>query len=41
MAATEHPIPRKLWEHPNPDNTHMGRFRTKLERDKNLKFPVS
>ncbi|KAI5456871.1 hypothetical protein BGZ63DRAFT_494925 [Mariannaea sp. PMI_226] len=23
--------PRKLWEHPNPDGTNMGRFKTALE----------
>jgi len=27
MAAThEMPIPKKLWEHPNPDSTNMAEF---------------
>ena len=24
--------PRKLWQHPDPDSTAMGRFRKELER---------
>jgi acetoacetyl-CoA synthetase len=40
MAAPDVSVPRKLWEHPNPENTNLGRFRRKLENAKGLKFPV-
>ncbi|KIX09084.1 acetoacetate-CoA ligase [Rhinocladiella mackenziei CBS 650.93] len=30
--AEEHPLPRKLWEHPNPTGTEMWKFKTSLER---------
>ncbi|KAJ5769579.1 Acetoacetyl-CoA synthetase [Penicillium odoratum] len=33
-------IPRKLWEHPNPDSTTMGRFRRELEQSTGQRFNV-
>jgi hypothetical protein len=39
MAAT--PLPRKLWEHPDPESTQMGQFRRELERSTGRKFDVS
>ncbi|EHY55240.1 hypothetical protein HRR83_009044 [Exophiala dermatitidis] len=30
--AEEHPIPRKLWEHPDPKSTEMWKFKTSLEK---------
>ncbi|KAJ5639056.1 uncharacterized protein N7484_006918 [Penicillium longicatenatum] len=32
------PAPRKLWEHPNPESTTMGRFRHELERSTGRRF---
>ncbi len=37
--AGEIPIPRKLWEHPDPANTQMGRFKRSLEEHLGQKFP--
>lgn len=34
-------LPRKLWEHPNPEGTRMGVFRRKLEKTKGVQLPVS
>jgi len=36
-----HPLPRKLWEHPNPEATNMGRFRRALEERTGVRFAVS
>ena len=33
-------VPRKLWEHPNPELTNMGRFRRALEKETNSSFQV-
>ncbi|KAE8354152.1 hypothetical protein BDV28DRAFT_92090 [Aspergillus coremiiformis] len=33
-------IPRKLWEHTNPQSTQMGIFKQKLEEEKGLQFPA-
>lgn len=41
MSPTNHPVPRKLWEHPDPESTNLGKFRRKLENKTGLKFPVS
>ena len=34
-------IPRKLWQHPDPESTQMGRFRRDLERATGKQFNVS
>ncbi|OAL27996.1 acetoacetate-CoA ligase [Fonsecaea nubica] len=34
----EHPIPRKLWEHPNPQSTDMWKFKVSLEKASGRKF---
>ncbi|KAB8238461.1 acetoacetyl-CoA synthase [Aspergillus alliaceus] len=34
------PIPRKLWEHANPQSTQMWAFKQKLEEEKDLQFPT-
>jgi len=34
-------IPRKLWEHPDPESTRMGHFRQQLEKSTGQKFSVS
>ena len=34
----DYPIPRKLWEHPNPQNTQMWKFKTSLEQSVGRKF---
>lgn len=34
------PIPRKLWEHPDPTNTQMWKFKTALEKKVGKKFAV-
>lgn len=39
--APEYQIPRKLWEHPNPESTQMWQFMRSLERSSGTKFPVS
>ncbi|KLJ07261.1 acetoacetate-CoA ligase [Blastomyces silverae] len=33
-------VPRKLWEHPDPESTNLGQFRRRLERKTGLKFPT-
>lgn len=33
-------LPRKLWEHPNPQSTQMWAFKKTLEEQKGLDFPV-
>ncbi|EER41089.1 acetoacetyl-CoA synthase [Histoplasma capsulatum H143] len=33
-------VPRKLWEHPNPESSNLGQFRRRLERKTGLKFPT-
>ncbi|KAF9894296.1 hypothetical protein FE257_007799 [Aspergillus nanangensis] len=33
------PVPRKLWEHANPQSTQMWTFKTKLEQEKGIKLP--
>ncbi|EXJ92021.1 acetoacetate-CoA ligase [Capronia epimyces CBS 606.96] len=33
-------LPRKLWEHPDPEQTAMGRFRLQLENEKKVKLPT-
>lgn len=38
--AEELPIPRKLWEHPNPQSTEMWKFKTSLEKSLGRKFEV-
>uniref|UniRef100_A0A093VJ03 Acetoacetyl-CoA synthetase n=1 Tax=Talaromyces marneffei PM1 TaxID=1077442 RepID=A0A093VJ03_TALMA len=37
MAATGD-TPRKLWEHPSPQSTRMGLFKSKIEKSKGVKF---
>jgi acetoacetyl-CoA synthetase len=39
MASTSD-LPRKLWEHPNPQSTQMWAFKTELEKEKGLQVPV-
>jgi acetoacetyl-CoA synthetase len=34
------PIPRKLWEHPDPTSTQMYKFKTYLSRKTNQPFPT-
>ncbi|RLL95979.1 hypothetical protein CFD26_102570 [Aspergillus turcosus] len=34
------PVPRKLWEHPCPASTNIGRFRASLERHTGKTFPI-
>jgi hypothetical protein len=41
MASTDNQLPRKLWEHTDPESTNMGRFRRRLEQEKGIKFPAS
>lgn len=38
MATTTLPLPRKLWEHPNPEATQMMGFQRALERSTKQKF---
>ncbi|KAL2363602.1 hypothetical protein RJZ56_003456 [Blastomyces dermatitidis] len=33
-------VPRKLWEHPDPESTNLSQFRRRLERKTGLKFPT-
>lgn len=40
-TPSTHPIPRKLWEHPDPESTNMGKFRRALEKHTGLSFAVS
>lgn len=39
MTAT-HPLPRKLWEHPDPKSTQMWDFKVKLEQEKGIVLQV-
>ncbi|KAL1953974.1 hypothetical protein VTO42DRAFT_1860 [Malbranchea cinnamomea] len=32
------PVPRKLWEHPDPESTNMGKFRRALEQHTGSRF---
>ncbi|KAJ5692516.1 acetoacetyl-CoA synthase [Penicillium macrosclerotiorum] len=32
-------MPRKLWEHPDPESTELTRFKRTLEREKDIKLP--
>ncbi|GIC92377.1 uncharacterized protein Aud_008843 [Aspergillus udagawae] len=34
------PVPRKLWEHPSPSSTNIGRFRAALESHTGKSFPT-
>lgn len=34
-------LPRKLWQHPAPESTQMGRFQRDLEKSTGHKFDVS
>ncbi|KAF7175069.1 hypothetical protein CNMCM7691_006473 [Aspergillus felis] len=34
------PVPRKLWEHPSPASTNIGRFRASLESHTGKAFPT-
>ncbi|KAF2646719.1 acetoacetate-CoA ligase [Massarina eburnea CBS 473.64] len=36
MATSQHPIPRKLWEHPNPKSTAMWKFMQTCNRTHGL-----
>ncbi|KIY01453.1 uncharacterized protein Z520_03005 [Fonsecaea multimorphosa CBS 102226] len=36
--TSEHPIPRKLWEHPDPKSTHMYKFMRRAERETGRSF---
>lgn len=40
MAAVN-TLPRKLWEHPNPESTQMAQFQQELERSTGKKFEVN
>lgn len=40
MTTEEYPIPRKLWEHPDPESTQMWKFKTSLEKTTGRAFPV-
>ncbi|PGG96084.1 hypothetical protein AJ79_09741 [Helicocarpus griseus UAMH5409] len=37
---TTYAIPRKLWEHPDPESSQLGQFRRRLERRTGLRFPT-
>jgi hypothetical protein len=39
MASTSD-LPRKLWEHPDPQSTQMWAFKSELEKEKGLQLPV-
>ena len=41
MAERQHPVPRKLWEHPNKESTDMWKFKLSLEKAVKQKFEVS
>ena len=41
MADTLLPVPRKLWEHPDPKSTEIWRFMQEVNREKGLKMEVS
>jgi acetoacetyl-CoA synthetase len=34
-------MPRKLWEHPDPDSTNMARFMRDVNKKRGLKLKVS
>jgi hypothetical protein len=34
-------LPRKLWEHPDPDSTAMGQFKRDLQQATGRNFDVS
>jgi acetoacetyl-CoA synthetase len=38
--APEHPIPRKLWENPNPKSSQMWKFMESLGKAYGTRFPV-
>ena len=40
MTSPSSALPRKLWEHANPESTEMWAFKQKLEAEKGLQFPV-
>jgi acetoacetyl-CoA synthetase len=33
-------VPRKLWEHPSPESTQMGVFKSRLEKAKGVNLAV-
>jgi acetoacetyl-CoA synthetase len=33
-------VPRKLWEHPNPESTEMYRFMQEINKKNNLQLQV-
>jgi acetoacetyl-CoA synthetase len=33
-------LPRKLWQHPDPESTSMGRFQRELQQATGRKFDV-
>ncbi|EAL85245.1 hypothetical protein KXW98_005261 [Aspergillus fumigatus] len=37
--ASPSDLPRKLWEHPNPQSTQMWAFKTELEKERGLQLP--
>jgi len=40
MSLREMPVPRKLWEHPNPDSTNMAEFMRTANRKRGLSLKV-
>ena len=38
--APEHPVPRKLWENPNPEQAQIWKFMRSLEQAYGTKLPV-
>ncbi|KAB8266289.1 hypothetical protein BDV32DRAFT_156274 [Aspergillus pseudonomiae] len=40
MTSPSSALPRKLWEHANPQSTEMWAFKQKLEAEKGLQFPT-
>lgn len=38
--ADAHPVPRKLWEHPDPENTFMWRFMNEINAKRGLNIKV-
>lgn len=41
MADQQYPVPRKLWEHPNPKSTTMWKFWKSLEKAYGVQLQVS
>ena len=41
MSTQELAIPRKLWEHPDPQSTYMWKFKQSVEKQYGLNLPVS